>query len=823
MAKKQYFHLLAACAAVALVTRFFTLERYVELPLVPPELIVNTGDASEFLVFCPNGTELLSAAGQRAQIKDIATGTVRSNLIGHRDHVSGVAVSPNGMIGVTGDRDGSLRLWEMSSGLPLRVLKTHRSVGAVAASNGWVAAGLGGGGIVVWDTSGGKVAEFHDQLSWITAMCVRSDGALVSASLDGTVKVHGIPDGRLLANYKVYRDFPVAVACNLDGSKVACATESGRLMTWSGNSAEPQVSPPIPRLASAIAYLDDNTLLASTGGETGEVLRWTPGSRPKPLKGLDCNGVLALSPGRTTLACNTHHRAVDVWELEPLNRRQTILEQPRLESAQFSADGRHLVVAADTSLCDWDLIRGKPFPVKGQGPVALSPSGKRWAYTSNHSVYGEPCNLQVAELGQPDTPPLSIHSPEEIEHIKLTQDESSVYFSSNRDQLRQFDTRSGKLLAAFALANLRTEFALSANQLALVSESHRSYQVELLERRTGQRHRLPISENFYASGLTFSPDGSRLAYFNRLGGNELEVYDTQKYRRLYHFECPEQPAGRIKTLTFSPDGRTLAITREYGQLLLLDGHNGKELKHVDGGSLAFTPDSRILAAWGSKGLRLHSLTNGKEQILDGTEENGTLSFSPDGKLLAAANSWAVRLFDTASGEQLASLIVLQPGDEWLVLTPAGLYDGSPEAARRLAWRMGDQTYKLEQFSKVFARPDLLRKLIQGERPKPVPHLLHPAPQAKILAPESERIVTEAQTAVLVELRDLGGGIGSVHLLVNGREAQPQIKKSRANFTVTLKPGPNRLRAYATDAENSMLSASDEITVFLRSASPAPSP
>lgn len=818
MAKKHYLHLLAACASVALVTHFFTLERYVELPLVQPEVIVNTGDPSDLLVFCPNGTELLSAYAHRAQIKDIATGTVRSNLLGHRDAITGVAVTPNGMVGVTGSRDGSIRLWEMSSGLPLKVLKSQGAVSAVAAGNGWVAAGLDEGGINVWDTGGKKLTEFNDKMGRITAMCVRPDGALVSASVDGTIKVRRIPDGRLLTNYKVYRDFPIALACSPEGSKVACATAGGLLTTWPGDNGQPQASPKIPKLASALAYLDENTLLSATWGEKGVVLRWTPGSLPEPLKGIECHGVLALSPGRTTLACDGD-RSTDIWELEPQSRRRTILEQPRLQSVQFSADGRHLVVAADTSLCDWDLTQGKPIPVKGHAPVAVSQSGNRWAYTFSHSVYAGPANLQMAELDKPEAAPLSIHSPEAIYDIKLAPDGSSVWLNSSLEPLQQFDVRTGKPLTTVAPANLASNFVLSADQLALVSESGRNFRLEFLAYRTGQRHSLPISNHYYAPQLTFSPDGGRLALN---GGGGLEVYDAQNYRRLFHFECPNQLPEAVRTPKFSPDGRTLAVSRE-PQVLLLDSQSGRELKRLAGKTLEFGPDSQTLATWGADGLRLHSLSDAKEQILDSVDGDGCLSFSPDGKLLAAANSWAVRLFDTASGEQLASLIVLQPGNEWLVLTPDGLYDGSTDATRRLAWRMGDRTYKLEQFSKVFAQPKLLSRLIRGERPKPEPHRLHPAPQAKILAPESERIVTGAQLSVLVELRDQGGGIGPVHLLVNGQEAKPTIKKNRANFAVTLRPGPNRLRAYASDADDLMLSASDEITVFLRAPSPTSSP
>jgi WD40 repeat protein len=66
------------------------------------------------------------------------------------------------------------------------------------------------------------------------------------------------------------------------------------------------------------------------------------------------------------------------------------------------------------------------------------------------------------------------------------------------------------------------------------------------------------------ANLRFRPDGLRFAIANH-EGRRVNIYETGSGRRLY--SLPDEP-GVIWWLTWSPDGRQLAVARENGELSL---------------------------------------------------------------------------------------------------------------------------------------------------------------------------------------------------------------------------------------------------------------
>lgn len=126
----------------------------------------------------------------------------------------------------------------------------------------------------------------------------------------------------------------------------------------------------------------------------------------------------------------------------------------------------------------------------------------------------------------------------------------------------------------------------------------------------------------------------------------------------------EQQAGSI---AISPDGKVLA-SGESGAIRLWDIDTGKQrltLKpHRGGGSfdIAFSPDGKLLASDGGDGtLRLWNLAAGKEIF---TFKGNTyaffgpagncLAFSPDGKLLASSGELGLRLWNPSNGKSIAT-------------------------------------------------------------------------------------------------------------------------------------------------------------------------
>src|SRR5204863_6051149 len=85
------------------------------------------------------------------------------------------------------------------------------------------------------------------------------------------------------------------------------------------------------------------------------------------------------------------------------------------------------------------------------------------------------------------------------------------------------------------------------------------------------------------------------------------------------------------------------------------------------------------------GMQLHSLEGHSDGV-------NSVAFNQDGKLLASVSRDAkTKLWNIKSGQELASLISLDEKD-WLVVTPDGLFDGSPAAWSKMIWRAAQNTF-----------------------------------------------------------------------------------------------------------------------------------
>jgi WD40 repeat protein len=185
-----------------------------------------------------------------------------------------------------------------------------------------------------------------------------------------------------------------------------------------------------------------------------------------------------------------------------------------------------------------------------------------------------------------------------------------------------------------------------------------------------------------ASGIAamlFAPDGRFLAI--RMADESVVMLDAESGKEVRRAQAKNRPQGAIRIgsagpagdddggLAYSPDGKTLAsIGSEMNQQVetffvrLIDVTTGNELRRIDvapkrPSSVAFSPDSRLVALAGGTEVHLHDASTGKEiHKIDAPAGLATLVFSPDGKTIAATcHDRTVRLWNAESGKELHRL------------------------------------------------------------------------------------------------------------------------------------------------------------------------
>ncbi len=239
--------------------------------------------------------------------------------------------------------------------------------------------------------------------------------------------------------------------------------------------------------------------------------------------------------------------------------------------------------------------------------------------------------------------------------------------------LHVFDAITGKPLRSIkrptssTLSHGLLVFTPDGKAVGVVSHEDReprAAHIHLIDHESGKPIREFRAARMSVMEFAFSPDGKMMAS----GGYDCDEARENYFARLWDVETGKEirrfqqgKAGYgIASLTFSPDGKTLAtIGTQAGVLLrLFDVDTGKLLKAFpkdDGvrperGSVAFSPDGKTVAV-ATNSVRLYDTTTGEERLrLD--KRASDLHFAADGKTLTAAVIGAIYRWDTATGKSL---------------------------------------------------------------------------------------------------------------------------------------------------------------------------
>jgi WD40 repeat protein/uncharacterized caspase-like protein len=756
---------------------------------------------------------------------------------GHAGVVVSLAFTSDSKILASGSVDNTIKLWDPATGNQLRALKGHdMTVTALEFSpdDMILASGSSDKTIKLWDFSNGRVKQtFAGHTLHVSSIAFSPDGKiLASGGADQNVKFWDVASGRelrsLVAGPNSRQGMGTDVAFSRDGKTLASAGEvvkfwdvsSGReLRTIIVNPASSSPS------ETVIAFNYDGTMLA-TGGKTIKLWDVATGNTLRALPG-EANA-LDFSPDRNILAvCNLTE--IKLWDTRSGQELRT-WEGARqgVDALAFSNDGKLLASGnSDHTVTLWDPAKGHEISVlKGYvGAVtsmALSADGKVLA----NGIFGGIGRHDNLKIWDPVTGQLSRSLTGQhyaAYSIALSKSGDKLVSGSSGNAVGLWDVSQAEPVRKFKETVDRKfvpdQVALSADG-RLIAAAGRNDMIKLWEAETGRQLLTLKGHKNGTRDLAFSPDGELLASCAQ--DKTIKLWSVSTGQEL---KTLTSHVGVVGTIAFSPDGKKLASGSHDKMTLLWDVASGNLEDAFMGHSswvntVAFSRDGQKLASGSEDGvIRMWDTSTRRHlQTFTGhTDKINSVTFSVDGKLLISGSTdTSIKLWDVATGKELASLVSLNQQD-WLVVTPDGLFDGSPTAWSQILWRFSANLFDVkpvELFFNEYYYPGLLAELYAGKRPvapqniaqkdrrQPVLKLML-ANQASAEAEIGSRLVT-----VKIEVGSALAGAQDVRLFRNGalvKAWRGDVLKGQRQATlqaeIPIVAGANRLTAYAFNRDN----------------------
>ena len=343
-----------------------------------------------------------------------------------------------------------------------------------------------------------------------------------------------------------------------------------------------------------------------------------------------------------------------LWDLSRKNSSHRQFQISGIHSVSFSPDGKKLLCGIHReSVLLIDPVTGKDLrPFKSHRgkvfAVAYSPTGDMLATGSADRII----RLWDARTGKV-LRKLAKHK-EQVDTVAFSPDGHRLA-SGGRDGVILWDVHSGKAL--FGLDKSGGRVVAFSPDGKILAVGGRGYVLRFWDPHTGKEVRNFADTPVTTSCMSLSPDGRILAC---VGDGSVRLHDVATGKTLHGWKT--QPG--VTGIAFSPDGCTLAVASEAGfaknernTIQLWETLTGQVRANFPGfinesGSVAFSPDGRLLATGGNafawdmnRVIRVYDLASSKE--LPGFRGHlghvRAVAFSPDGSSLATASDDATAL------------------------------------------------------------------------------------------------------------------------------------------------------------------------------------
>ncbi len=516
------------------------------------KLIKTFTEAQTPIEFSPDGKVLLgrSSNPHQLQMLNAMTGELIKTL--HWNNlVCSAAFSADSNIIAAGDYDGTIRLWDATTGQTIKTFKAHTDtvVDVVFSPDGKTLATAGRDDTMRWWDihTAENIKTFSEYLGGRSHMKYSPDGKTIAIIRDDKVWLRDATTGKHLITLKGHTEYIWDVAFSESGDTIATGSADKTARLWNAHTGES---------------------IRTLTGHTDTV--YTP----------------VFSPDGNKLMTRCNDNALRLWDINTGKNIITYQREKQSVNFTFSPDSRTLAIATEA------------------GDVSLwnTSTGEKIRTFVRHSQYVHPPlfssngNTMVTHSKDRSVRLWNVHTGENINTLNIMGTVNSV-----------LHTPDGELIAITSYKETVSMWNVETEQLLKEFEGHKKRGFDVLRRFSlgkKQKRRFGAPPE-HIRKAKYSPNGKSVATVKN--NNTVQMWDISTGKRIGKLIKPpkDDPSDEITVtdIVYTPDGNTFATVQLGnlgGKVRLWETSTGKHLKTLKGytycgNSLKFSPDSKTIA------------------------------------------------------------------------------------------------------------------------------------------------------------------------------------------------------------------------------------
>ncbi|ETO09924.1 NB-ARC domain-containing protein, partial [Reticulomyxa filosa] len=577
--------------------------------------------------FSPDGFKIVSGSRDKTvRIWDVSSGKQIKSLEGHSNIIHSAGFSPDGSKIVSGSQDKTIRIWDVSSGEQIQLLKEHSSIVAsvgFSPDGSKIVSGSSDTTIRIWDVSSGElIRSLNGHSRLVSFVGFFPDGSkIVSGSYDNTIRIWDVSSGEQIQLLKGHSNIITSVGFSPDGSKIVSGSYDKAIRIWDVSSGEliRQLEGHSEGITSVKFSPDGSKIVSGSLDKTVQI--WDVSSR-KLIQKLEGHShwvnSVGFSPDGSKIVSGSFDKSIRIWNV-PFRKLTQSLEghSDAVRSVNFFSDGSKVVSGSqDNTIRIWDVSSGELVrSLEGHSSwvlfVGFSPDSSKIVSGSCDKT------IRIWDVSSGKLIQLLNGHSESISSIKFSPDGSKIVSGSFDKTIRIWDVSSGELIRS------------------LKGHSDTVYSVD------------------------FFPDGSKIVSGSL--DKTLRIWDVSSGELMKKLEGH---SACINSVKLSLDGSKIVSGSDDDTIRIWDASSGEEVQLLEGhsnyiASVEFSPDgSKIVSGSWDKTIRIWDVSSGKLiQTLEGHSDFiYVVGFSLDGsKIVSASRDKTIRIWNVSSEKLLRPL------------------------------------------------------------------------------------------------------------------------------------------------------------------------